>query len=370
MDNKKLVYIISDINKSLAFEWIAENFNRKFKLFFVLIGAESTDFSAFLRQHQIRYEVVSCSTYKSLLQRWMRIFVILKRERPDIIHTHLWRATLIGLSVGWILRVRKRIFTRHHALVHHVDFPSGLKWDKLCNSIASRIVAISASIKDILVHREGADPRKVEIIHHGFDLQYFRNVELTRVEQVKATHNLPIHKKPVIGVISRYVHWKGVQFIIEAFWRVRKEFPEAHLVLANAHGTYEGEVRLLLSKLPEESYTEISFENDLAALYHTFDVFVHIPVDPYVEAFGQTYVEALAAGIPSVFTLSGIAREFIHNEHNALVVPFKDSEATARAIAKILTDDRLKWVLINNGINSVDPFSLDQMLAKLEVLYA
>ena len=117
------------------------------------------------------------------------------------------------------------------------------------------------------------------------------------------------------------------------------------------------------------SYTEIQFENDIAALYRLFDVYVHAPIDGQEEAFGQTYVEALASGIPSVFSLSGVAPEFIKDRVNAMVVPYCDSIAIERAVTEILTDDKLNDFLIRSGKDAAGMFSLNTMLSKLEDLY-
>ena len=70
-----------------------------------------------------------------------------------------------------------------------------------------------------------------------------------------------------------------------------------------------------VKELPQNSYCVIPFEKDLFSLYQLFDVYVHTPINPTLEAFGQTYVEALAAGIPSVFTMSGVAPQFVLHEH-------------------------------------------------------
>jgi hypothetical protein len=63
-----------------------------------------------------------------------------------------------------------------------------------------------------------------------------------------------------------------------------------------------------------------------------------VPIDDTIEAFGQTYIEALISGVPSVFTLSGVASEFIENGKNALVVDYKNSEQISVAIDQILTN--------------------------------
>jgi glycosyltransferase involved in cell wall biosynthesis len=96
---------------------------------------------------------------------------------------------------------------------------------------------------------------------------------------------------------------------------------------------------------------------------------VHGPIDARSEAFGQTYVEALAAGVPSVFTLSGVAPEFIRNEHNALVVPFRDAESIYRAIKRLLEDRELREGLVANGRKSASLFLLEKMIGRLKELY-
>jgi glycosyltransferase involved in cell wall biosynthesis len=191
------------------------------------------------------------------------------------------------------------------------------------------------------------------------------------IESLTKKYN-PNGRRPVIGVIARYVHWKGLQYIIPAFESVLQQYPNAYLLLANAKsGSYKMEVDRLLSTLPADSYFEIEFENNLFALYRLFDVYVHTPIDPELEAFGQTYVEALAAGVPSVFTLSGIAKEFIQHGMNALVVDFKNAEQIHQSMIRILEDDKLRNALTTQGRTDVEKkFSIAQQITSLESLYS
>jgi len=367
MSKRKLIYVVSDIEKSLAFEWIANHFQSRFDLFFLLIGRSNTPLIFYLKKLQIRYALIDTSS--STIKKWWKVFSLIRRERPDIVHAHLWQAMLLGLSTSWILGIKRRIFTRHHAAIHHYLYPSGLKWDKLCNWLATDIVAISESVKDILIQWEQANPEKTWLIHHGFDLSYFQQVDLENVSKLKLKLGLDDEKKPVVGIIARYTEWKGIQFTIKAFGKIRDKFPNAYLLLANADGDYSLEIKECLAQLPDSCYKEIIFENDLASLYKLFDVFVHVPTDRYAEAFGQTYVEALAAGIPSVFTLSGVAHEFVQDEVNAIVVNFKNVEEIASALSRILEDTMLRDKLAREGKSAVKKFELNGMLNKLEKLY-
>jgi glycosyltransferase involved in cell wall biosynthesis len=364
---KKVVYIVSDIEKALAFEWLSVTLKQKFELVFILIGKNESALMHFLKAHGVRsYQIEGTLQFA---MKWVSVFNILRAEKPDVVHTHLWTANLIGLSASWLLRIRKRIFTRHHAMIHHTQYPSGLKWDKACNWLATDIIAISENIKTILIKYDGARESKIHLIHHGFDLEYFADPSADRVAALKKKYDLKSNYFPVVGVISRYVKWKGVQFMIQAFKELRKNFPQAHLILANADGDYRDTIQSMLTELPKGCYTEIVFEEDLSALYKLFHVYVHVPTDDKAEAFGQTYVEALAAGIPSVFTRSGIGNEFLVHEENALVVDYQSSEQIAAAVDRILRCDDLRNKLISNGHGSVAAFELNNMLNRLVKLY-
>lgn len=366
---KRVTYIISDVDKALAFEWLARGLERKFDLSFILIGKPESIFSQFLKEHSIRFYEIGNTKYPSRIKKWVQLFWILVKEKPDVVHTHLWNANLLGLSSAWLLNIEKRIYTRHHACVHYHDFPSGRKWDILCNRLATHIVAISKNVEEILIDWDKADKRKIKLIHHGFDFQYFNSVSKERVDQLVDKYCLPEHSFPVVGVISRYMKWKGVQYVIFAFQKVRENYPSAKLVLANAHGEYEKTIKDLLQSLPRDSFIEINFEEDLAALYRLFDVFVHVPIDAHAEAFGQTYIEALLTQTPSVFTLSGIAREFVVHKKNAWVVDFESTDQIAEGIKEILENGVLREQLKHEGEVAARQFSLKGYILALEKLY-
>jgi glycosyltransferase involved in cell wall biosynthesis len=366
---KKIAYIISNLDKALAFEWIAENLNKeKYALSFILLNPGNSALEDFFRSRSIPVQRVLFRGKKDLPVAIFRVMKIFWRIKPDVVHAHLFYANIAGLLAAWLCGVRKRIYTRHHSTYHHVYHPGFVKYDRLVNFFSTDIVAISKTVEELLVKREKVNPTKIKLIHHGFMLDDFRNVSSGDIATVRKTYN-PGNRHPVIGVISRYTEWKGIQFIIPAFKELLKSFPGALLVLANADGDNKKQIQALLAELPENSFTEIRFESNIFALYKLFDVFVHTPIDKYSEAFGQTYVEALAAGIPSVFTLSGIACEFIQDSKNALVVPYKDSGAILQSIWKLLEDKKLSDHLVEAGKRDVESFRFRFMIESLEELY-
>ncbi|QMU27570.1 glycosyltransferase family 4 protein [Adhaeribacter radiodurans] len=370
MDKIKITYIISNIDKALAFEWIANYFDKnKFELQFILLNSGSSELQRFLQQNRIKIYFINYRGKKDIPATFFIIWRILKKEKPAIIHTHLFDASLIGLLAGKLAGITKRILTRHHGNQHHVYFPNAVYYDKFINSIATHIIAPSESVKNILTNLEGVKSEKVKVINHGFDLSYFSQVDSKSVESLQQKYN-PNNKWPVIGVISRYLELKGIQYIIPAFKRALELYPNALLLLANANGSYKAQVQHLLAQLDSESYIEIPFEAEVSTLYKLFDLFIHVPIEQSSEAFGQIYIEALASGIPSVFTLSGVASEFIEHRKNAYIVSHKNSEEIYEAIIEVLGDASLRSSIIRKGkVDVFARFTLKEMINKLEKIY-
>jgi glycosyltransferase involved in cell wall biosynthesis len=369
MKKKKLTYVVSDIDKSLHFEWVSPELAKQFDLSYILIGVPDSALFKFLQKNQISVTLHPYQKKADLLKVWIAVFFQIRKIKPDIIHTHLLIANLVGLSAAYLARVPKRIYTRHHATIHHDEHPSGLKWDKFSNSLATDIIAISKNVEWILANMDKVSPGKITVIPHGFDLEYFQDINKQLIRDLYKKYQVPDYASPVIGIISRFTRFKGIQFIIPAFEKVLKVHPKAHLILANAHGDYEVQLDRLLQRLPSSSFTKIKFEKDLNTLYQLFTIFVHTPIDQRSEAFGQTYVEALIARIPSIFTLSGVAPEFIEHEKNALVVRFQNTDDIYDSIVRLINDSQLCGSLIANGKVAVKEYTLDRYLSRLILLY-
>jgi glycosyltransferase involved in cell wall biosynthesis len=286
-----------------------------------------------------------------------------------MIHTHLADASMIGMVAAKIMGVRKRVYTRHGGTQKHY-FDKGKKWDIAIQAMASHIIATCENVKEVLMEENKVPAKKITIINLAFETNRFYNPRLEIVKELKQKYN-PNNRYPVIGVISRWVGYKGIQYIIPAFKEVLREYPNALLLLINARGNYQREIRTLLADLNPEQIREVEFESNIYELYQVFDIFVHVPIGKHYEAFGQIYIEALAAGIPSVFTIAGIAAEFIRHEDNALVADYKNSEGIRDSILRILKNPVLKDRLIQNGKESVrGKFEFDRYIKSLEEFYS
>lgn len=370
--HKKLVYVISNISQASTFEWTAASRIRDdFDLSFVLLNPGPSRIEETLKSLGVPVLRLKYQGKRDLPRTVRALIRHFRTIRPDIVHAHLMDASLAALTAAQLAGVKRRIHTRHHSNLHHAHYPHAVYYDRFVNRLSTEIVATCKNVVRVLRDLDRAPSGKIRLIHFGFDLLPFERVTDDRVAILRAKYRLS-DKSPVIGVIARYMEYKGLQDVIPAFERVLKAHPAAVLFLANTTGKeYAREVRDLLSRLPEGSYREVEFESDFAALYQLFDVFVHAPIDEISEAFGQVYVEALAARRPSVFTLSGVASEFVEHDKNALVVRHRDADGIRAAIERLLSDPGLGQRLATQGARDVSRiFPLASMIDNLSRLYA
>lgn len=365
------VYIISNIDRWVAFEWLATAFaERGEPITFILMNAGDSHMQRWLEAEGHTVHYIRWRGNKDYPAALLAVWKLLRRLRPKTVHCHFLHATIVGLTAAWLLGIKQRIFTRHHSTFHHDYAPRGVWLDKYCNRMATHILAITSMVKGILTDREEVPEEKIHLMHHGFRFDDFLQADPAGIAALREKYQLPAGKK-IIGVVARHIRWKGVQHIVEAFTTLQKEQPDLVLFLANARGDYHQHILDMVAPLPAESYRIVPFEPAIEQLFYLFDYYVHTPVNPQIEAFGQTYVEALACGRPSIFTLSGIAPDFIEHERNALVVPFADAAAIRAALLRLLNDDALAQKIATQGREDVlNQFSFEQMFANLRSIYS
>jgi glycosyltransferase involved in cell wall biosynthesis len=355
-----------------AFEWVAARLSRdRFDLSFLLLGDRPPPLKPHLEALGVEAHHIHCIPRRGVFRAAGEVERYCRTRAIEVVHTHFMDACLAGLVGARRAGVKIRIHTRHHAGPYPLSHrpPWGALYDRWNNRLSTTIIAPSDQARRALVDHDGAPERKVVLIPHGFDLGVFRDVPASDVQCIRQKYGLD-GRGPIVGVVARYERIKGVEPIVVAFESLLKTYPEACLVLANARGRRAGAVRALLEQLPAGSFREIPFEEDMPALFKTFDVFVHAPLDPRLEAFGQVYVEAMAAGVPCIAVPAGIACEFMVDGENAVVVEPGRPDVIRDGVARGLADASLRNRVTSNALSIVEQrFGIDRMVRSLEDLY-
>lgn len=362
----RVTIILHNIDRSIQFEHLIEAHKGKVAYTFILIQSQKGYISDYLMKQGIPFTEINYHSKKDILPALWKTITALRRYKPQIVHTHLFISGLVGSIAAWLVGIKNRVYTRHHSDFHWVNFLGMVKYDRLIAYLNNKIIAISPIVADILIHKEGIHTSKVITIPHGFQLGFWQEISSVQLELLKQKYN-PKGLAPVIGVVARLTEWKGLQYILPAFKRLLNDFPDGLLILANAKGEFD--IKPYLAEIPSRNIIIIEFEQNISHLFKMMDIFVHVPTTLTAEAFGQVYIEACASGLPSIFTLSGIAPYFIKHEHNALVVDYQDNNAIHEAMKRLLKDKTLTERLAKNAVLSVERYNFQTFSDRIFELY-
>jgi glycosyltransferase involved in cell wall biosynthesis len=197
----------------------------------------------------------------------------------------------------------------------------GFIFDKTCNLLATRIVAVSQVVKDFMVSHEKVAPNKITVVNNSVSEKF-----LADPGRVISSDKIRI------GVVSRLTNIKGVEYIAEAFAAFYLENKNSQLTLVGSDSDSSAAVHEILGQLPPESYNFIPRLTDISSFYNEIDVFIHVPISETAEAFGLVYLESLFAGLYCIFTKSGIVSKDGELQELCKIVDYKNSESILQAI--------------------------------------
>lgn len=191
----------------------------------------------------------------------------------------------------------------------------------------------------------GAMPPVVEI-PPGVDLQRFSPLDPEERSKARTDLGLPTDG-PLVVSVSRLVPRKGMDVLIDAAVRLRRDHPDLTVALAGRGRDADRLAgRIAESNAPVRLLGALSDE-DIPRLVGAADVFVMLCRNRWLgleqEGFGIVFVEAAAAGVPQVAGASGGAEEAVEDGTTGVVVKRpSDVGSAVRAIDRLLADNSLR----------------------------
>jgi len=204
-----------------------------------------------------------------------------------------------------------------------------------CNRLAQKIIVPSKRIRDLLVLRQKVPAEKVQVVPYGFDFTANRYQLPTEAEVLQVRREMGLKDAFVIGNFGRHHQLKGQDYLLRAFAKFVREFPNARLLMVG-QGPFNGELRRLAKKLGVCSKVLFTgWRHDAVRLMAGVDVVVHPTL---LDSFPQVMIEALAFRKPLIITDAAGPADQIRHGRTGLIIPMRDYKAI---------QDSLKWVALH-----------------------
>ncbi len=303
----------------------------------------------------------------------LRLARLIRRERPDILHTHTAKAGTVG-RVAALLAGRRAPPIVVHTFHGHVlrgyfgPLRSGL-FRLLERWLAARttaLIAVSPQVRDDLVALGVAPPERFVVIRLGIELD----------ERVAAEQNGRAESRRYLGIasdrfavgwIGRMTAVKRTDDVLVAFRRLRDDGIDAVLCMVG-----DGPDRPELERRAHElgvirDTLFLGYQEDVAPFYAAFDALV-LPSSN--EGTPVSAIEALAAGRPVVATRVGGVPDVVQEGQDGFLVDPGATDDLADRLARLARDPALRERMGGAGRERVLPrYAVARLIDDVDRLY-
>lgn len=322
-----------------------------------------------------------------------RLYRIIRRYRPDIVHTHLAKAGAVGRLAAWMARVPAIVHTYHGHVFRGYFSPRKtevfLRIERALARRTSRLVVLSENQRDDILGFGVGRPAQMAVIPLGLELDPFLTADELR-GSLRRELGLP-DDAPTVGIVARLVPIKAHDLFIRAAEQIADRIPNAQFVIVGDGETREDRVRQAIgagwrvftrsasgeverhgpadgdAPYPQAAIHFLGFRSDLPNVYADLDVAV---VCSHNEGMPVTIIEALTAARPVVATDVGAVRTLVMDGCTGrLVKPGSEAELADGIVGQLLNREEAHRMALAGRRHVYPRLSIIRLEADIRALY-
>jgi glycosyltransferase involved in cell wall biosynthesis len=270
------------------------------------------------------------------------LVALFRRLRPSIVHTHNPKPGVYGRLAARLARVPVVVNTVHGLYALPED-----PWPKRAVVYGLERLAASCSHAELLQNPEDlptlrrlrVPAYRLAVLGNGIDLERFDPATVSVDDRAAARREMgaTADDDVVVGLVGRLVREKGYPEVFEAAARLRPRLPHVRVALV---GPDEPDKADALTPADRDAAERagvrfLGARNDVVRLYAGMDI--HL-LASHREGFPRSPMEASAMGVPVVATNVRGCRQAVDHAITGLLVPARDPDALAGAIARLASD--------------------------------
>ncbi|MGY6744072.1 MAG: glycosyltransferase family 4 protein [Cecembia sp.] len=307
----------------------------------LMVSADGREVNEVIKREGVRHQIIpftrKITPFKDLYCLWL-LYRLLKKEKPDVVHSHTPKAGLLSMFAAKLAGIKVRIHTVAGMpyMVATKNKKKLLVWmEKLTYKWATEVWPNSQSLKDFILNEQLIDASKLRIIGYGssngVDLEKFNRGALSENHLVAATMRIaPSENDYLILTVGRLVKDKGIEELVEAFLG-SKVAKYGKLILL---GSFEQQLNPLAEDIVRKiqdhpRIVQIEWTDHVPHYLAMADVLVH---PSHREGFPNVLLEAGAMQVPIICSDIIGNNDVVTHKKTGLVFPVKKVEVLKDAL--------------------------------------
>ena len=323
-----------------------------------MVVAKGSKLEQFCIDNNFQYSTLRFGNGFNLFAAW-KLKIISDRHQIDLVHMHCSPSHTLAIFSNLLGSKCKLVLSRR------VDFPirGNLFSIKKYNYNGIRkILCVSDKINEIITPII-KNPAKIKTVYDGIDTNRFCD---SQDSILKIQYHIP-EEYILIGNVAAMANHKDYFTFVNTAEILLKNGLNAKFLIIGDDGGEEFQIRnFVKDKGLEDDIIFTGFRTDINKILPELDIFLFTSKE---EGLGTSVLDALACKIPIVATRAGGIPEMITNEYNGLLCGIQQPQELADAVLRVVQDNALKELLINNGGNTVLNFSKEKMASETMMYY-
>jgi len=303
---------------------------------------------------------------------WLRCAHLLRSAAPRLVVCNTYFDLESTGQVAAALRLPQVWRARADTFPIAYQWPVG-RLQQVVTFLNQKVAAVAATTRyeaDMMI-AAGVSADKVHVIHNGVDLHRYDDPSAgTLLRQASGLLNDDF----VLAFVARMVPQKGYEVFFDAIAELKRQgVPVKALVagdttlLEESADEYKRGLKAQVERLGLfQDVRFLGFRDDIPAVMHAADVFVSAS---HVEPFGNTNIEAMAAGKPVVSSDLPGPRESVLEEQTGLFFPAGECDALAGQLMRLHADrSRARQLGAQGKQRAQQIFDLTRNVAALDAL--
>ena len=288
-----------------------------------------------------------------------RLVTLLRDERIDILHAHMFGSNFWGTTLGRLAGVPV-VVAQEHSWSYEGQpvrrFLDGQVIGRLCDAF----VAVSRRDRERMITLEGVPARKIVVLPNPY-------VRRPRDQSADVRRDLGIAASaPLVSTAAILRPEKALGVLLEAFVAVSAEIPEAVLAIAG-----DGPCRAALEQRARdlgiaERVRFLGWWQDIGGLLEATDVGV---ISSDREGAPLFALECMAHMAALVSTDVGDVAALLGDGHGVSTVPPRDPSALARALVALLRDPERRVGQAHTAAARLPRYEIDNVAREYVGLY-
>ena len=365
---QRILHFAQDGDTSGFFPQLARWHDRsRYRMFFGTLNPIAGWLKEYMESQGVQCVSCDCRHRAEYPVGMIKLAHFLRRQRIDILHTHLFEPSVIGLQAGVLAGTNIRVMTRHYSDYHtRINKKWHVRLDQRCTRLSHAVIAVSQHTADHMIIEEGAPRTKVHVILNEIDFDRVKpsgsdgRARIRREFGAEDTH--------LLLIIARLHPEKGHQYLFEALPELRQRTTKPVRLLVAGEGTFDASYKKTVKSLGcQDIVSFVGFRKDAADLIQAADLVV---LPSVAEAFGLVLTEAIYLGTPVVATRVGGIPEIVQDGRDGILVPPADTRALADAIVGLLEDPHRRQAMAGAGRERIlARFGFQDMVHSYESIY-